>query len=216
MPQAEPSEISAGDTVEFVIMEDDFPATNGWSMLWSLRSPDDKIDVPSVPDGNNHTFTLLSTLSADLEAGPFAYGLYFIGTDGNGNPTRFTYRLGRIDVKPDLQTLDVTQTDPRSWAEQMLALIKNVIAGRIPADVESYQIAGRSVTSMRSADLIKWHDYFSRLVSRERMTTAIQKGYTGKKNIGVTFLRPSAVYAPYRGFGQTGGRGAYGAGIVFP
>src|ERR1700761_852409 len=164
MPRVEPSEISAGDTVQFVIHQDDFPASNGWTMIWSLRAEDASLDAESTSEGNAHMFTLAAAQTAELEPGPYQYGLYFVSTDGQGNPVRFTYRIGRLDVRPDLQTMSVTATDPRSWAERMLEAVQNVIEGKIPDDVESYTIAGRSVNTIKSTDLMKWRDYFQRLV----------------------------------------------------
>jgi hypothetical protein len=51
-------------------------------------------------------------------------------------------------------------SDRRSHAEIMVAKIESIMSGKADSDVESYTIAGRSISKMSPSDLMKWRDYY--------------------------------------------------------
>ena len=67
---------------------------------------------------------------------------------------------------------------------KMFDAIKTVIEGRVPADVESYSIAGRSITKMSSAELLKWYHFYKDQVKQEEAAERIASG----ENLGGKIL----------------------------
>lgn len=74
-----------------------------------------------------------------------------------------TVATGTIQVNPDPARHDV-----RSHAERVLEAIEALIEGRATTDVQSYSIAGRSLTRMTPAELVTWRSHYRQDVAMER------------------------------------------------
>lgn len=74
-----------------------------------------------------------------------------------------TVESGLIVVAPD-----AAAQDTRSHAVKTLEAIESLIEGRATKDVNSYTIAGRSLTRMSADELVKWRSYYRNEVAMER------------------------------------------------
>ena len=74
-----------------------------------------------------------------------------------------------------------------SHASDMLSKIEAVLEGRIDADVESYQIAGRQITKIPIPELIKMRQYYKSEVAGENAKTSIENGDGNPRKILTRF-----------------------------
>lgn len=51
-------------------------------------------------------------------------------------------------------------SDRRSHAQIMVAKIESIMQGKADSDVDSYTIAGRSISKLSPGELMKWRDYY--------------------------------------------------------
>ena len=71
--------------------------------------------------------------------------------------------------------------------ETLISAIETVISGRISSDVESYQIAGRSITKIPITELIPLRKELKRELSNLQATARIDDGLDSKRKIKVRF-----------------------------
>jgi len=73
-------------------------------------------------------------------------------------------------------------------AQTMLAAIEAVLEGRITADIEQYSIAGRSITKIPIAELLKLRSYYKAEAVREQRADMISSGEVLSTNVRVRFI----------------------------
>lgn len=121
----------------------------------------------SYVDTSAGTFavTIPATATANLPAGRYRWTAIVTG-GGGYNGQRFTPESGVLTV-----TADPSQQgagDAQTFAEKNLAAVEAVLDGRITADVEAYQIGGRSVTAIPIGQLMALRARLRDEVWRER------------------------------------------------
>lgn len=163
IPTCEPTTFAAGETVAWTKAVPDYPNTDGWSLVYSIRGlsafPD--VTATNVSDG---TYSVL--IAAD-STGPLAPGTYQWASHAYkaGPPVlRYPVERGVIVVTPNL----VTTSTIESHAAKTLRMIEAVIEGRVTADVQDYQIAGRQVTKIDITELYRLRAFYRTEVWKER------------------------------------------------
>lgn len=184
IPSIEPSEFAAGESVQWTRSVGDYAAADGYVVTWYFRGAG-VADVVGNASGSVWTATLTPTQTKDLAPGAYTWRAYAEKRDGATVNERHFIAEGRTVVLPDFAA--ATAGDSLSHAEKMLAAIDAVLEGRITADVEAYQIGGRSVTKIPFAELRKARNLYVSAVRRERTRTF---GTTVRVNFG---QRPQAL-----------------------
>jgi hypothetical protein len=72
-----------------------------------------------------------------------------------------------------------------SFATDMITAIESVISGRIPADVEKYQIDGKSIDKIPLNDLLVARDLFRREAQDEQIVTDLAAGKGNPRTIRI-------------------------------
>lgn len=173
----EPESFNAGDTVEWIKEVSDYPASQGYSLVYYLRGPS-SIDITATADGDNYKVFLSSSDTSNYTPGTYWWNAYII----NGTE-RYKVDEGKIEIKPNLANL--TSFDGRTHAEKVLEAINTILEGKTD-DVEEYTIAGRNIKRMSVSELIKWRTFYIQEVKREKRAKELSKGF-GIKNIKVRF-----------------------------
>jgi hypothetical protein len=159
IPRAEPASFVAGDTVKWIIPDlSDYPIADGWALTYALRGPD-MLDVSATAGADGHAVTVSASQTAALTAGRYEWAAYASKDD-----ERFRVRFGATTVTADLSA----SAGGLTHAAKMLAAIEEVLEGRIPADVESFQIAGRAVNKIPVTELRKLRGIYAAEVEREQ------------------------------------------------
>lgn len=166
IPDIEPVSFQAGDTVQWTKTLHALSPADGYGLTYSIRGPSvlDDTKVVVTPQSSNFSVLIAAADTASLQPGTYQWCAY--ATVGTG-PTaqRYEDSAGVLVVRPNLQTVT---TPLISWAAAMLNAVETVLSGRIPADVTSYGINGRSLAREPLQHLLTLRDRLRLEVRRER------------------------------------------------
>ena len=171
-----PSSFVSGDTFNVVLSLPEYTAPTWSAVLYLTAYGRDTITINSTDYGSEHLL-FISGGSTPWAAGDYSWALKVVG---NGI---LTVDTGLIRVLAD--PVSVTgATDTRTHAQRSLDLINAAIEGRIPSGMESYSIAGRTITKIPLRDLITLRDRYRTEVLAEQATAS---GRSNVKKIVVQF-----------------------------
>jgi len=142
-----PDQFSAGTTVPYQKRFADYPASAGWTLTLYLAGAS-VLDATAVADGDDFVVTLDAADTADLLPGLYKWVERV--TSAEEAPEVYDVASGTVTVTPDLSA--ATAGSQQEWLERAIAALKAHIEGRLPAGMESYQIAGRMVSKMPVKD----------------------------------------------------------------
>lgn len=175
-----PDQFAAGTTVCYRRRFGDFPASAGWTLRLHLAGAS-VLAVTAATDGDEFVVTIAAT---DTD-GDFAPGLYkwverVTGAGGE------VYEVGRgaVTVLPNLA--EASAGSEQEWIERAIAMLRAHIEGRLPAGMESYQIAGRVVAKMPIKEAVS-------------LLSSLESRLAGLQNTG-SFTRPVLVSFTGPGF----------------
>jgi len=137
-----PDQLAAGTTVCYRRRLTDYPATAGWTLRLHLAGAS-VLAVTAAADGDD----FLVTIEATATQGDFAAGLYkWVERISNAGGEVYEVGRGTVTVLPDLAA--ATEGSEQEWIERAITMLRAHIEGRLPAGMESFQIAGRVVAKM--------------------------------------------------------------------
>ena len=167
IPTDVPSPIYAGSTIKFDRLFTDYPATAGWVYTIYVAGVVVKNQQATTVSGDDTFHVVLSnTWTEALTPGRYQY-IERVALGGEV----YTVAEGVLDVLLDLAT--ATPGQAQTHEERMLAAISSVIEGRIPADIESYHIGGRSIMKVPINELVKLKGHYAALVWRQQNPNAL-------------------------------------------
>ena len=184
-----PDRIDAGTSVEITLSYGDYPASSGWTAKLILHGAARLIKAAATnADGKSFDITLASTDTDDLSAGIHDWTVKV----ANGSNIK-TAATGRLEVFPDVEVAAAGTL--QSWEEIALRTVEKVIAwmnagspaGRLAADIQEYEIAGRRVVKHDLKDLIAIRDD---LHGRVRARLHPGRLVTPVRTQGLTGFRP--------------------------
>ncbi len=172
-----PDQFAAGTTVCYRRRLTDFPASTGWTLQVYLAGAS-VLAKTATADGDD----FLVTIDATATQGDFAAGLYK-WVERVSSATGEVYEVGRgtVTVLPNLAA--ATDGSEQEWIERATAMLRAHIEGRLPAGMESYQIAGRVVAKMPIKEAVSLLSSFeSRLAGLQNpgfVTRPVLVSFTG-------------------------------------
>lgn len=185
VPDNEPSFIRAGDTTSWnKDVAPDYPATDGWSLLYTLTLQSDftkRLQITATANGAAFLATLTAAQTAALTPG--IYNLF-----GHVSKASDRYQIyhGTIEVKPNLAAL--TSGDYRSTVKKTLDAIEAVLLGRAALDQQSMEINGRRLDRTSIPDLITLRDRFKAEYVSERNAERIANGLGSRSKVLTRFV----------------------------
>lgn len=170
-----PDEFSAGTTVTYRRQLSDYPASTGWTLTLYLAGVKAASAVATA-SGDDHVITLTAAETADLTPGVYKWAERVANAAGEVHDVG----SGVVTVAPDLsQAGDGTHQD---WLERAIAALKAHIEGRLPAALESYQVAGRVISKMgiTEADelLTRLEGRLARIANPDSITRSVLASFT--------------------------------------
>lgn len=139
-----PESFPAGTTVRYVVSYSDYPATD-WTLKLHLGGAR-VLSFAATTDGTSFVVTLDAGDTAKLAAGTYRWAERVSHADGSV----YEVASGVVTVTPDLA--DATDGSSQEWLERAIAALQSHVEGRLPAGLESYQVAGRAVSKMPIRD----------------------------------------------------------------
>jgi hypothetical protein len=172
-----PESFAAGTTVRYRKRFTDYPASAGWTLKLYLAGAS-VLARTAVAAGNDFVVTIGV---ADTEAA-FAAGLYkWVERVSNVGGEVYEVASGIVTVLPNLA--EASEGSEQEWLERAIVALKAHIEGRLPAAMESYQIAGRVVAKMpikEAVDLLtSLESRLARLSNPDCVTRSVLVSFTG-------------------------------------
>jgi hypothetical protein len=161
-----PAAFTAGDSLSLLISLADFPASEGWTITYSLIITGAATVLtlgPSTAAGNAHALAAAPSVTDDWAAGTYQWQLK--ASKGTGPSLEVhTAATGSIEIRAAL----ATGVDPRTHKEKCLAAITAVLEGRIGDPITEYRIGDREAKRIPHFDLVKLQAHYETAVRRER------------------------------------------------
>ena len=171
-----PESFAAGTTVKYRRRLSDYPASAGWTLKLHLAGASVLAKTAAV-DGDD----FLVTIEANDTDGDFAAGLYK-WVERVSNAGGEVYEVGRGTVTVLSNLAEASEGSEQEWVERAIAALKAHIEGRLPAGMESYQIAGRVVAKMPIKEavalLATFESRLARLKSPDFVTRPVLVSFT--------------------------------------
>jgi hypothetical protein len=183
---AEPACIVAGDTAEWQLDLQLYPATT-WVLSYALRGAQDGqyinfSETPTPPIGTTHLIQLLPAVTIKWIPGLYKFQAYVT----NATTTdRVTIGWGDIEIIADLAMSD--PADPRTYNRQTRDILRAALSGRLPRGMEHYSIGGRAISKIPLTQLNMLLREYQDYVNQEENQERIRKGLGDKNLIRATF-----------------------------
>lgn len=161
---SEPIVITQNTTVSWTKYLSDFSPSE-YTLTYSFRAVNFKLDVTATADGANFAVTLTPTTTTTFPLG----ALWWLSKASKGTDL-YSAEDGIIEVKPDLAAL--ASYDGRTFAEQMLDAIEAVLTNR--ASAGTIDLVGKTIgvdnIQKRPDLLMQWRDKFKTEAAKDRGT----------------------------------------------
>jgi hypothetical protein len=180
MNKTEPKSFTAGDSVEWERHLEAYPASEGWGLFYSFRNFESSFNVAALPKTDHYHVALSSKETTLYKAGIY----WWQATVYKGEQQQIILE-GTIEVKPNLALLD--NYDGRSHVKKTLDALEATILGKASRDQLSYSIAGRSLSRLSPAELLKWRDIYRAELVREINQMRLDQGFKSGGIIKVRF-----------------------------
>ena len=180
-PTGEPANLTVGDSWRWRIADHaDYPNSESWTLEYDLVGVGAILATnitaafqTSGDDENHWLVTVTSEISAAIASGRYDLVKRFVGSGSNAGRTETIGRDGKVSGKPFSIAIQEDSRvaeagDFQTHAERTLAVIELALEGRLTSDLESYQIAGRSVSKIPVETLMKMRGRYVGLVREER------------------------------------------------
>jgi hypothetical protein len=191
-----PDKITAGDSLEFTVVVDDYLASDGWALVYRFAPRfTTPVFAPFAVNATNdadrtHTITRTAAQTATWPPGDYGWTRYVertvLGTYQRQTLTDLASR-GQLVVLQDSSTA-VQGFDNRTQAQKAVEDLKAALATfqSSGGTVKSYTIGDRSVTFQDEGDILRRLSYWeARLADEEEAEQAA----AGMPNQRVTYAR---------------------------
>jgi hypothetical protein len=177
IPDIEPSEIYAGDSVTWKISGGDYPATSGWTLKYALVMAGKLITVTSAASGADHLVTITAATSAAYPTGEYSWRSYVEG----GTSERYQINTGVMFVRENY-ALAADGYDARSWAKQTLDAIRARLKGDASTAQMNRRVGDLSVGEIPLPDLLRLEGELAQRVAAENAAADLAQGRRTKAN----------------------------------
>ncbi len=170
-----PESFAAGTTVKYRRRFSHHPAGAGWTLTLHLAGASVLAETAAA-DGDDFVLTI----AAEDTAGAFTPGHYKWVERVSKDGEVYEVAEGTVTVLPNLA--EATEGSEQEWVERAIAMLRAHIEGRLPAGMESYQIAGRVVAKMPIKEavalLATFESRLARLKSPDFVTRPVLVSFT--------------------------------------
>ena len=184
IPQNEPTQVRAGETLQFKKNLPDYLPSDGWSITYNFKSSrPQQFSFTTTTSGQEHLADVAFDDTID-----WLPDIYFgVGIVSDGTTKRQVW-AGKLTVLPAL-TSDET-SDPRSQVRRTFDNVCAVLEGRADSSILKSVVDGTTLERTPIADLLKLRDYYGSLVAAEDAKEQAASGKPVRRNIYVNFVNP--------------------------
>jgi len=180
-PTTEPETIIAGARTAWRVPIVDTYPPDEYFLTYRLRREDsgDEIILSAIASADDYIIEIASATSASYTTGIYRFYQFITRTSDS---ERVLLKSGTLEILPDPTT---STADIRTHAEIMVAKIKSLLEGRADSDINEYTIENRQIVKMKSEELVRWYQFYNRLVKQERKAEKLASGMSGRRKINV-------------------------------
>ena len=142
-----PSRLAVGESVSWKWSDGRFPASGGWSLVYSLVNRERQIQITATADGTAHLVEVTAATSAAYVAGTYSFQAHVAKGD-----ERYQVASGTITIAGDLAT-ESTGTDTRTLAQKMVSEYEAVLIARASKTQGKQMVGGVDVTHKADAEI---------------------------------------------------------------
>lgn len=159
-PDTAPLTAPAGDTVDWYQSAGEYTSAAGYAV--ALAVVGSSVTGTATADGDRWLLSFAAANTTSLGPGAWRW----VARATRGAEVR-TIASGVLTLTAPVGSESTATTH----AARMLAAIECVLEGRIPADIESYAVAGRSLTRIPARELYALRNKYAAEVAAERSGT---------------------------------------------
>lgn len=177
----EPSRVTAGDTVTWLKSLENYPASAGWVLVYTLINATGKQTITATAIGDDHLVNVSAATSAGWAAGSYSWSARVSKAS-----EKFTVGTGSIIVAPDLAA--ATTLDTRSTARKTLDAVNAALESYgSKAYLHSFEIAGRKQAFHTPGDFLSFRSRLMAEVAREENAVRLAAGLAPRNQLTVRF-----------------------------
>lgn len=177
----EPTRVTAGDTITWLKILSDYPASSGWALAYAFINALAKQTVTAAASGADHLATVTAATSAGWAPGTYTW----VATVTKG-AERYTIGQGTTLVAPNLSA--AATFDTRSSAKKALEAVDLLLETYgAKAYLQSYEINGRKQHFHAPGDFLSFRSKLAAEVAREDNAARMAAGLSPRNQISVRF-----------------------------
>lgn len=180
----EPVSIHAGETIKFKKSLPNYPAGDGWAVVYKFRGASAGYDATATADGDAHVVTVPASTTANWAGGMWVYQAW-----ASKSGESYLVTSDQINVVAALPNSS-TVVDPRSNAKRILDAIDAMMLGKATLDQQEYQIGTRMLKRIPITELIELRKTYAKLVAGEIIAANVAAGKPKMKTILARFDTP--------------------------
>lgn len=178
IPTSEPVSLLAGDTAKWLKSLADYPASEGWTLSYTLVNATSRIAFSASASADDYLVSVPAATTATWVPGAYDWRAQ-VSKAGEV----FTVATGSTTVKPSFSAA----VDSRSHARKALTNIEAYLENSANLSAASYEIAGRKLQRIGLPDLLTLRDKYRAEVAREDAAADVSRGLPDKRRIMVRF-----------------------------
>lgn len=173
----EPKIVYIGDSYSWTVSDSVHPASD-WNLTVYLQRSGSTAETSSATAIDSVSFAVTASVSGSATGS----GAWFLVFDDG--VVRETVPGGAVTVNPNPSG---SAYDPRSHAQKVLDAIEATLEGRASLDQQSITIAGRTLSRMPIADLLRLRGIYREEVKNEEIALRISAGLGSGRQVLVRF-----------------------------
>lgn len=171
-----PKQFTAGDTLNWQVAIEDYPASAGWQLHYVFINASQKITIDAAASGSNHLINIPASTSTTYGPGYYSWQAYV-----TKSAERYTVADGAVKILVNFSSQSAG-FDNRTHVKKTLDAIESWLENKNPA-VAEYEIAGRRMRYIAIGDLLKLRDRYKAELKRENVAKGLDIGGRGKLQV---------------------------------
>ena len=180
IPDYEPASLRDGDTWKWTRTLPDYPAGT-WTLKYRFKNATGAtgFEIVATNVATVHTVNVPAATTVGYTAGAYTWVAWVEG----GSSEVYTIGQGSMQLLPDYRSGAASAAlDDRTHARKMLTAIEAWLESRDPG-VAEYEIAGRRMKYIPTAELLKLHSRYTNMVAAELNAAKVAQGLGGGRKI---------------------------------
>ena len=159
IPDKVPKVIVAGATVKFHRAFGDYLASDGWGYVFYANGAANIFQIAATvnPDLGSFDIVIPASLTAPIAAGRYQCAEVLTNT-GTGEVVHPNDDMIELWVEANVATASAGAFI--THIERMIVIIEAALEGRLTADLETYQLAGRSISKIPAKELLWFRGHY--------------------------------------------------------